>query len=116
MPVKHRSPILVIVLSLITFGLYALYWWYQTKNEMNSLGASIPTFILAIIPIVNFYWMWKYCEAYAKYVKKDDSAALLTFLAFLIFFPIGQYLVQVDLNKIAGKGNVDVSKLAGKVK
>jgi len=99
--VKSRNPILVIVLSLITFGIYALYWWWQTKNEMNGLGAQIPTAILIIIPIVNLYWLWKYCEAYGKYVKRDENSGILVLLAFFVFFPVGQYLVQTDLNKLA---------------
>ena|SRR3989338_2242627 len=99
--IKKRDPIMAIVLSMLTLGIYALYWYWQTKNEMNGLGANIPTFIMFFIPIVNFYWLWKYCEGYAKYVKKDESAGIIVLLAFLLFFPIGQYLVQTELNKMA---------------
>ena len=58
--IKKRSVALVLILSIVTFGIYAIYWLYATKEEMNDLGAEIPTFILAFIPILNFYFTWKY--------------------------------------------------------
>ena len=32
----QRSPALVVVLTIITFGIYALVWYVTTKNEMNT--------------------------------------------------------------------------------
>ena len=52
---KNRNPILVILLALITFGIYSLVWFVKTKNEMNTKGATIPTAWLIIIPLVNYY-------------------------------------------------------------
>ena len=40
---KHRSPIAVFLLPLITFGIYSIYWKVKTKGEMNEKGAQIPT-------------------------------------------------------------------------
>src|SRR5262245_26852154 len=37
---KIRSPVGVAVLSLITLGIYALYWWYQVNREMADLGKA----------------------------------------------------------------------------
>jgi len=36
--VKCRSILMVYLLSILTFGIYYLYWAVQTKEEMNSLG------------------------------------------------------------------------------
>ncbi len=55
---QQRSPFLVFLLSLITFGIYGIVWYVKTKNEMNARGAQIPTAWLLIIPIVNIYWLW----------------------------------------------------------
>ncbi len=52
---KNRSPIAVFLLPMFTFGIYGLVWLVKTKNEMNSLGAKIPTAWLLIIPFVNLY-------------------------------------------------------------
>jgi hypothetical protein len=37
---KIRHPVAVPVLSLITIGIYAIYWWYQVNREMVDLGKS----------------------------------------------------------------------------
>jgi hypothetical protein len=37
---KIRHPVAVVVLSLITIGIYYLYWWYQINREMKDLGEA----------------------------------------------------------------------------
>ena len=59
---QHRNPIMVILLSLITLGIYTLVWSARTKNEMNAKGAQIPTAWLLIIPFVSYFWLWKFSE------------------------------------------------------
>ena len=51
--VMHRNIFLVYLFSFITFGIYTIYWLVSTKEEMNTLGATIPTAWLIIVPIVN---------------------------------------------------------------
>ena len=63
--ITQRNPVLVIVLSFVTFGIYAIYWVVKTKGEINSLGAKIPTAWLMIIPIANLYFFYKYAEGFS---------------------------------------------------
>lgn len=98
--IKKRSPVAIIILSIITFGIYSLYWLVKTKNEFNSLGASIPSAILIIIPIANIYFMYKYAEGFSNYVKKDNNA-ILWFLLYLVISPVAMILFQIELNKLA---------------
>lgn len=98
--VKHRNIVLVYLLSIFTFGIYALYWCVSTKNEMNKLGAKIPTALLLIIPIANLYWVYKYCEGFSTVVKKDNNA-ILWFILFVLVGIIMPALVQSELNKLA---------------
>jgi hypothetical protein len=51
--VEQRNPLMVLILIIITFGIYGLAWMVKTKNEMNELGADIPTAWFIIIPILN---------------------------------------------------------------
>jgi hypothetical protein len=37
---KVRSPAAVIIFSIITFGIYALYWYYQLGREMKEYNGS----------------------------------------------------------------------------
>jgi len=99
-PIKKRNIVLVYVFSIITLGIYAIYWMVSTKNEMNELGAEIPTAWLLIIPIANLYWTYKYCEGFATKVKKDNKT-ILWFLLFIIVGIIMPAIVQSELNKLA---------------
>jgi len=37
---KVRHPVGVAVLTLVTLGIYGLYWWYQVNREMVDLGKA----------------------------------------------------------------------------
>lgn len=98
--VKHRNIVLVYLFIIITFGIYGIYWTISTKNEINGLGAKIPTGWLLIVPIANVYWMYKYCEGFAQNVKKDNNT-LLWFIVYLLANIVMPAIVQSELNKLA---------------
>lgn len=97
---QRRDPLMVFFLSLITFGIYALWWYVKTKTEMNSRGAQIPTAWLIIVPIVNWYWLWKFCEGVETVTGKGMSAAVAFLLVFFLSI-IGIAIIQDGLNKVA---------------
>ncbi len=98
--VKHRNIFLVYLFIIITFGIYGFYWLISTKNEINSLGAKIPTGWLLIVPIVNIYWIYKYCEGFAQYIKKDNNT-ILWFVLYIFVGVIMIAIIQSELNKLA---------------
>lgn len=105
MEIKNRSIVMIYIFSIITLGIYAIYWLVKTKGEINSLGASIPTALLLIIPIANLYWIWKYCEGFSIYVKKDNNG-IMWFILYMIVGIIMPALVQTELNKLANQTNL----------
>lgn len=96
---KHRSPVAVLLLPLITLGIYGLYWEVMTKIEMNNQGANIPTAWLIIVPLVNIWWLWKYSEGVEQITKQKMSGVLAFILIFLLGF-IGAAIIQDAFNKI----------------
>lgn len=55
---KYRNPIVVALLTLITFGIYGIYWLYKTRLEIvgrNSNPASIPRLITLFLPIIALF-------------------------------------------------------------
>ena len=40
---KIRNPILVVVFSLITLGIYQVFWWYYANREMADYGRARGT-------------------------------------------------------------------------
>jgi hypothetical protein len=69
---KIRHPVAVPVLTVITLGIYGLYWWYQINREMRDLGeargvdglgekplnsllAAFPGALIIVPPYVSLY-------------------------------------------------------------
>jgi hypothetical protein len=96
--VKERNVFLIYLFTLISFGIYGIYWMISTKNELNKFGADIPTGWLIIVPIANIYWIYKYSEGFSEKLKKDNN----TILWFIVYFLAGivmPAIVQLELNK-----------------
>ncbi len=104
MAVKERNPWFVVIVSIITFYIYGLYWFYKTRKELNELtGNKTSPWLWTIglfIPFVNLYVIWKYCED-VEAVSKKAYDKLLLFLAWIVFVPIAQFVTQGELNKLA---------------
>lgn len=96
---EHRNPFLVFFLPMITFGIYGIVWYVQTKREMTDRGAEIPTAWLIIIPIANIYWLWKYSQGVELVTNKDMSAGVAFILIFLLG-SIGTAIVQSKFNSL----------------
>jgi hypothetical protein len=95
-----RSVVLVILFSLITLGIYHIYWLVKTKDEMVSRGAQIPTGWLLIVPIANIYWFWKWCVG-VEQVSRGKLSAPVTLLLMWLISIIGTAIVQATFNGIA---------------
>ena len=105
--IKRRNVIMVPILFIITFGIYGLYWFYQTADEMirhNKQENENPLvwLILALIPIVNLFAIWKHTQAVEQMSEKKVSGVVL-FLLWLIFSPAALIWTQSELNKRAGE-------------
>ncbi|MBA2279440.1 DUF4234 domain-containing protein [Candidatus Saccharibacteria bacterium] len=97
---KNRSPVAVLLLPFVTFGIYSIYWAVSTKGEMNKLGATIPTAWLLIIPFVNIWWLWKHSEG-AEHVTQGKMSAVLAFILQFLLGMIGQAIIQDSFNKVS---------------
>jgi hypothetical protein len=75
-------------------------WLVKTKDEMNRLGADIPTAWLLVIPFANIYWLWVYGTGVAL-VTKGAHSALGSFLLRSFLGPIGAAITQNEFNKVS---------------
>ncbi|HEY0483460.1 MAG TPA: DUF4234 domain-containing protein [Kofleriaceae bacterium] len=101
----NRSVVLVILFSIITFGIYHIYWSVKTKDEMVSMGAQIPTGWLLIVPIANIYWLWKW-SAGVEHVSRGKLSGPVTFLLMFLLGVIGTAIVQATFNSIAAERGI----------
>ncbi len=96
---ENRSLGKVFLLTLVTLGLYGIYWEVKTKGEMNARGATIPTAWLILVPIVNIWWMWKYCEG-VEHVTGGKLSTVISFLVLFLLGVIGMLILQDAFNKV----------------
>jgi hypothetical protein len=99
---KRVDPIMLVVLSIVTFGIYALIWYVNTKDQMNALGAKIPTAWLLIVPIANFFWLWKFSDG-VELVTNRKMEGVMAFIMLCLLSVIGMAIVQDSLNKVSGQ-------------
>ncbi len=103
---EHRSVGKVIVFSILTLGIYSLVWFFWTTKELKARGADVPTAWLMLVPIVNFYFMWKYFEGAEQVTGGGVNGVLYFLLAFFISPIVSVALAQNEFNKLAGAGPV----------
>jgi hypothetical protein len=100
--IKERNIFLVYLYSVLSFGIYSMYWMVSTKRDINSLGGEIPSTWICVIPFAGIYYNYKYCESFAKEVKKDGNT-IMYFCLSMFLWPVIPALVQSSLNNPAGK-------------
>lgn len=100
---QPRSPVTVILLTLVTLGIYALVWHVKTKNEMNRVYvAEIPTAWLLLVPFVGgIYWMWKWSEG----AEKATGVSSISVFLLMMCIPI------VGIPVMVGKFNAAAAPL-----
>ncbi len=98
-----RSVAAVIILSIITLGIYTLVWTVKTKGEMVRSGADIPTSWLLIVPIASIYYFWKWCGG-VEHVTGGKMSQVIAFILVLLLGVIGMAVIQAELNKAADRG------------
>jgi uncharacterized membrane protein YjgN (DUF898 family) len=100
---NKRSVVAVILLTIVTLGIYSLIWAVKTKNEMNEAGAQIPTAWLIIIPIVGIWWWWKYCGG-VEHITSGKMSQVIAFILIFVLGIIGMAIVQAEFNKAVDRG------------
>jgi hypothetical protein len=103
--VKERNMIVQVLLMIVTFGMYGIYWFYVTCQELVGLSGNTSVSpgvltILLFVPIANLWAWYKYAELFET-VSRDDMNRWVVFLLVLVFSPAVWFIVQTELNKRA---------------
>jgi hypothetical protein len=115
---KIRNPLGVVGLSLVTLGIYYVYWYFQVNNELSNLGESrgtdelgtaptksllamVPGFLLIIPPFVSLYHTCQRINRGQKLTGEGVGLnAPLAFVLSVLVGPVGMFLMQGSLNHI----------------
>ncbi len=110
---QERNIVLAIVLSLVTCGIYGLYWTYKEVEESNEAsGETTPTPIAVILlslvtcGIYGIYWYYIVGKRMATAGQRhgvviEEKSILYLILSLVGLSIVNDILIQVDLNKIA---------------
>ena len=115
-----RSVPMLVILSIVTCGIYYFYWIYKTTDEIKNfmerddINPALEL-ILSIVTcgIYTYYWYYKYGKiVYLEMTKKvgldntEDNTVLLIVLNLLMFI-IPPAILQDKLNTIWNSINDD---------
>lgn len=110
-----RNPAVVIILSIITCGIYGIYWFVTVTNEIEnalkskdgscSSGGMAFLFSLLSCGIYTYYWWYKEGQRVAALQRErnlpvNDQSVLYLILTIFGVGIINYALMQSDLNKI----------------
>ena len=98
--------VMQVLLYVITFGIYAIYWFYVTSGEIvedKKLKDESPALwtLLFIFPIVNMIAFYKQGEAVESLTEGSINRWII-FILWLVFSPAVWFITQTELNKRAG--------------
>ncbi len=115
--VKERNIVLCVIFSIITCGIYGIYWFIVMTNETNAVAPNSATasggkaflFTLLTLGIYGIYWAYKLGEkldeANSKRGLPAKNQGILFLILNLLGFGIITYIIaQSELNKIAING------------
>ncbi len=100
MAMKKRSIPLAILFSIITFGIYGIYWFVCLTNDSNTISPDNKTasggmailFTIITFGIYGIYWNYKLGQ------KCEGSGVLYLILSLIGFGFINYILAQSKIN------------------
>ena len=112
--VQAREIATAIILSIVTCGIYGIYWFIKmvddvnrVSNDQNAFSGGI-TFLLNLVTcgIYGVYWYYQAGKKmnYAKHVRnmpQTENAEILYLVIALVAPIVNMCLIQSDLNKMA---------------
>lgn len=103
-----RSIVTAIILSIVTCGIYSLYWFICLTNDMNKASGRVNdtnggmALVLSLVTcgIYTLFWAYKLGEKRDIVAKENGSSAILYLVLSLFGFGIIAYcLAQDAINK-----------------
>jgi hypothetical protein len=114
---KVRNPLGVVGLSLITLGIYFIFWWYSVNRELRDLGRArnvdlgenptnsvlaITLGALIIVPAIVTMWTTtgRIEKAEVAVGVERPASGPVIFILLLLIGPVGLWYAQSELNKV----------------
>ena len=124
--IKQRSYITMILLTIITCGIYGIVFWYNYTDDLNTVCNGdgkqtrnyLITLLLSIITCGIYYWIWVYgvgnrlsanAPRYGNRFTEDGTTVLLWMIIGSLLCGFGtlyaQYILVKNMNILAEQYN-----------
>lgn len=116
---KTRSPVVVILLSIVTCGIYGLFWYYTIMQDINltlaeeRLSPGLLLFLAIICPPVAWYILYKVDEGLAEVCAEEQINYKSNFILWLLLSFVIGVGIFVAMVQITGAFNQLWMKRAG---
>jgi hypothetical protein len=115
---KIRNPLGVILLSIITLGIYFAFWYYYANKELAEIGKAhnsdecgdapgtsvLAVTLGAIVIVPAFLSIYNFCNrlhaAERLTATPEGMGPGLLFVLWVIISPVAIYIAQSNLNKV----------------
>ncbi len=109
MKITQKSIPVLIILSIVTCGIYYLYWIYNTSSEIQAetlnsdVSPALELVFSLFCGIYQIYWMYKYSkkivEMYARRgVQTSDNSIVALILSIFGLSIVSAAILQSQLN------------------
>ncbi len=108
----NKNIVLSIVLSIVTCGIYGLYWMYTINDsavrtdpvQWNTGFGMVLLLTLVTCGIYSYFWYYKMGKVFGSKLGNDNSV-LYIILAVVGLGIVNYALIQNDINTIYPEGN-----------
>lgn len=113
-PVQGRSLAVCIILTIVTCGIYGLYWLYMLQEDMNALtgrqdmsGGMVILLSIVTCGIYSYIWAWQMGEKVdsiktARGIPSSNSGIVYLLLSIFGLGIVTYSLIQNEINQAVG--------------
>ncbi len=108
MAIKQRNLVSCILLTIVTCGIYGIYWTIMLAREAVSVkdpadSALLEIVLMLFLPFVGIFLVEKkFAEGCAaRGIAHNDNSVVYLILGLLGLGIVGMCMLQNDLNKLA---------------
>ena len=112
-PEGFLSIVKLVVLGIVTFGIYIYIWIYRTNEFISKRtplalqsGSGVQVVLCLFVPFYVLYWLYKQCKAIDDFKARatgrggDDLSIICLILSIFGFGIVAYALMQDQINKV----------------
>lgn len=106
----YVDPIKLIILCIVTCGIYEFYWIYKVTEFTNQDGAEyrnpVNKLLLCLfVPFYFLYWIYVTCKKIetisAQRGVPANDVTVLAIVFYFVFSPVTVFVMQNSINKLS---------------